>query len=123
MTIASNLSLRITAILLAGFVALQLLIVAATTLPSRGDDQRPYNLPLPAQARAMVDALDRAPAGQRPALLDAFNGGLYTVSLAPVCPPPLPRRRPISSWCRFIMPARCPGGTSPWMAGDPGSAG
>jgi signal transduction histidine kinase len=85
-TIASNLSLRITAILLAGFVALQLLIVAATTLPSRGDDQRPYNLPLPIQARAMVDALDRAAAGQRPALLDAFNGGLYTVSLAPDLP-------------------------------------
>ena len=38
MTITSNLSLRITAILLVGFVALQLLIVAATTLPSRGDD-------------------------------------------------------------------------------------
>lgn len=86
MTIASNLSLRITAILLAGFVALQLLIVAATSLPTRGDDRRPYNLPLPAEARAMADALDRAPAGQRQALLDAFNGGLYTVALAPDLP-------------------------------------
>jgi len=85
MTIASNLSLRLTAILLAAFVALQLLIVAATSLP-RGDDRRPYNLPLPAQARVMADALDRTPAGQRPALLDAFNGGLYTVALTPSLP-------------------------------------
>ncbi|MFA6113651.1 MAG: ATP-binding protein [Sphingomonas sp.] len=110
MTIASNLSLRITAILLAGFVALQLLIVAATTLPSRGDDRRPYNLPLPAQARAMVDALDRAPAGQRPSLLDAFNGGLYTVSLAPGLPAaaatPTPDLELLSLYYARALPGR-----------------
>lgn len=94
MTISSNLSLRITAILLAGFVALQLLIVAATTLPSRGDDQRPYNLPLPAQARAIVDALDRVPAAQRRDLVGALNGGLYTVSVEPRLPGATPQATP-----------------------------
>lgn len=86
MTITSNLSLRITAILLVGFVALQLLIVAATTLPSRGDDRRPYNLPLPEQARAMVEAIERTPGARRAGLVGAFDGGLYTVSLAPALP-------------------------------------
>jgi signal transduction histidine kinase len=110
MTIASNLSLRITAILLAGFVALQLLIVAATSLPTRGDDRRPYNLPLPTQARAMADALDRAPAGQRPALLDAFNGGLYTVALAPGVPAttatPTPDLELLSLYYASALPGR-----------------
>ncbi len=35
MTIGSNLSLRITLILLFGFVALNLMVIALTTLPSR----------------------------------------------------------------------------------------
>lgn len=110
MTIASNLSLRITAILLAGFVALQLLIVAASSLPARGDDRRPYNLPLPAQARAMADALDRAPADQRTALLDAFNGGLYSVALAPGLPAaaatPTPDLELLSLYYASALPGR-----------------
>ncbi|MBY8826524.1 ATP-binding protein [Hephaestia mangrovi] len=81
MTVGTNLSVRIVAILLAGFVALQLLIVAATTLPSRGDEQRPYNLPRPREAAAMVGAIEQAPAQSRAALVSSFNNGLYSVQL------------------------------------------
>ncbi|MEG3148717.1 ATP-binding protein [Sphingomonas sp. ZT3P38] len=110
MTIASNLSLRITAILLAGFVALQLLIVAATTLPSRGDDRRPYNLPLPEQARTMVEAIDRTPGAQRASLVEALNGGLYSVSLAPALPAtaaePTPDLVVLSAYYARALPGR-----------------
>lgn len=88
MAIRSNLSLRITAILLIGFILLQMLIWAAMTLPSRGDDRRPYNLPDPAQVRTMVDTLDNAPPGRRAALIEMFNGSLYSVRLLDAPPPP-----------------------------------
>ncbi|CAN5868635.1 hypothetical protein BH11PSE6_BH11PSE6_01180 [soil metagenome] len=110
MTVTSNLSLRITAILLVGFVALQLLIVAATTLPSRGDDRRPYNLPLPEQARAMVEAIDRTPGAQRASLVGAFDGGLYSVSLAPALPAaaaePTPDLDLLSDYYARALPGR-----------------
>ncbi|GAA0296241.1 hypothetical protein GCM10009087_02480 [Sphingomonas oligophenolica] len=89
MTIGSNLSLRITLILLFGFVALNLMVVALTTLPSRGDALRPYNLPLPGQAAVIAEAIDRAPPEARAGLADTFNGGLYTVRLEPVMPVPV----------------------------------
>lgn len=88
MTIGSNLSLRITAILLLGFVALNLMVVALTTLPSRGDALRPYNLPLPGQAAAIAAAIDRAPPEERAGLADTFNGGLYSVRIEPAMPLP-----------------------------------
>ena len=88
MTIGSNLSLRITLILLFGFVALNLMIIALTTLPSRGDALRPYNLPLPGQAAAIAAAIDRAPPGERAGLVETFNGGLYSVRIEPVMPQP-----------------------------------
>lgn len=81
MIIGSNLSLRITALLLGGFVLLQALIWLVTALPSQGDDQRPYNLPLPTEARTMVDALESAPPARRAALVSAFNGSLYSVQI------------------------------------------
>lgn len=81
MSLTGNLFARMVAVLLIGFISFQLLIVAATTLPSRGSAERPYNLPRPAEAAAMLDAIDRAPATQRPALIRAFNSGLYRVTL------------------------------------------
>ncbi|WP_448664223.1 ATP-binding protein [Sphingomonas sp. CJ20] len=86
MSIASNLTLRILAVLLVGFVALQLLVYAVTALPSRGDARRPYNLPLPGQAAAIAAALERTPAADRPALVDALDASLYTVRLAHAMP-------------------------------------
>jgi signal transduction histidine kinase len=86
MTIGSNLSLRLAAILLVGFIVLQLLI--ATVVPQSSDDAagRPYGLPRPEEAAAIADALDRAPAGGRGALVDALDGGLYSLGLAESLP-------------------------------------
>lgn len=86
MTISANLSLRIMAILLGGFVLLQLLIVTAITLPGQGDERRPYNLPLPAQARAMAETLESAPATRREGLIETFNDSLYSVTIVPSAP-------------------------------------
>lgn len=85
MTIGSNLSLRLAAILLVGFILLQLLI-AAVALPASGDSGRSYGLPRPDEAAAIADALDRAPPVQRDALVEAFDGGLYSLRLATTLP-------------------------------------
>jgi signal transduction histidine kinase len=87
MTIGSNLSLRLAAILLVGFIVLQLL-VAVVALPSSDDARRPYNLPRPEEAAAIANALDRAPARERERLVDALDGGLYSIALAPARPAP-----------------------------------
>lgn len=93
MTVGSNLSLRITALLLIGFVLFQMAIVATMALPSRGNDRRPYNLPLPEQVHMMVDLLDPAPPARRAMLIDMFNSSLYTVSIRHDPLAPLPSRR------------------------------
>lgn len=85
MTIGSNLSLRLAAILLAGFILLQLLIAAAA-LPASSDSRRSYGLPRPDEAAAIADSLDRTPPAQRDALVGAFDGGLYSLKLARALP-------------------------------------
>lgn len=85
MTIGSNLSLRLAAIMLIGFILLQLLI-AAVALPSSGTGGRPYNLPRPAEAAALADAIDRAPEGERAGLVEALDGALYSLHLVPRLP-------------------------------------
>lgn len=81
--LTSRLSVRVVAILLAGFVALQLLVVVATTLPTRGDQERPYGLPLPREVAVMVEAIERMPVADRERLIQTMNQGLYSVKLAP----------------------------------------
>lgn len=85
MTIGSNLSVRLAAILLIGFILLQVLI-AAVALPGSGESGRSYGLPRPIEAAAIADALDRAPPAQRDALVEAFDGGLYSLRLARALP-------------------------------------
>ncbi|AJP73363.1 ATP-binding protein [Sphingomonas hengshuiensis] len=85
MTIASNLSFRLAAILLAGFIALQLLI-AAVSLPATDNPRRAHNLPLPEEAAAIVGAIDRAPPGERVALARTLDGALYSLRLVPRLP-------------------------------------
>jgi signal transduction histidine kinase len=80
MSIASNLSLRIMAILLAGSILLQLLI-ASSVLPNGADSGRPYGLPRPAEAAVIAHALDRTSPRERDALVRALDGGLYSVRL------------------------------------------
>lgn len=82
MKIRPNLSVRAVAILLAGFVALQLLIVVATRLPSHGSETRPYGLPEPKDIAAMIAAIERAPPAERNHLADLFDEGLYTVRIS-----------------------------------------
>lgn len=81
MRLGPNLSVRVVAILLAGFVALQLLIVVATRLPTHGSDERPYGLPEPREIGAMVAAIEQTPADRRAALVDLFDEGLYSVRI------------------------------------------
>jgi signal transduction histidine kinase len=88
MTIGSNLSLRLAAILLVGFILLQLL-VAVVALPEEGSRRR-YNLPRPREAAAIVNALDRAPIRERAGLVEALDGGFYSLALVPL---PAPGRR------------------------------
>lgn len=107
MTIGSNLSLRLAAILLVGFVALQLLLIVM--LPSADDARRPYNLPRPEEAAAIANALDRAPADERAGLVEALDGAFYSTQLVPA--PPVPRRgaddlRDIKASYSTAMPGR-----------------
>jgi signal transduction histidine kinase len=88
MSPAPSLSFRIIILLLAGFVVLQACLWAAMTLPGGGDRRRPYNLPSPKQLATIVSLLERATPAQRPALVDAFNGSLYSVRLRPGAPAP-----------------------------------
>lgn len=82
MLISPNLTLRITAILLGGFVAVQIMLLASLSWLGWADAQRPYNLPLPHQVAAMADALDLGGSNSRSGLLTAFNDSLYQVRLA-----------------------------------------
>lgn len=94
MNLGTNLFARLMAIMLTGFVLFQLLIVFVTSIPARGDAARPYNLPQPEAAAAMVAAIERCPPGQREQLFDSFNNGLYTVSAASGV---VPSRHPMTS--------------------------
>lgn len=82
MTLATNLSSRITAILVLGFVLLQLTVFTFTTFSGPSAEAGPGDLPAPAALAAMSRAFEQAAPADRPALLEAFNGSLYTVSLA-----------------------------------------
>lgn len=83
MLVSPNLSLRIAAILLAGFVGLQIMLLASLAWSGFGDAQRPYNLPEAKQVAAMADALEHGRLQSREGLLAAFNDSLYQVRLAP----------------------------------------
>ncbi|HEY1126112.1 MAG TPA: ATP-binding protein [Sphingobium sp.] len=83
MRIRPNLSVRAVAILLGGFVALQLLIVLVTRLPSHGSDVRPYGLPEPREISVMIASIERAPVSERARLAALFDEGLYTARISP----------------------------------------
>lgn len=82
MTLGTNLSLRITAILVFGFVLLQLTVFTFTTFLGPSSDAGAGGLPQPAALAAICETFEQSTAAERPALLEAFNGSLYTVSLA-----------------------------------------
>lgn len=85
MILGHNLATRITALLLLGFVAIQLLILATMTLPGRTGG-RPSNLPAPSQLRTIAQTIEATPAERRPALVELFNGSLFTLRLLHATP-------------------------------------
>ncbi len=106
-----NLTFRIAAILLVGFILLQLTVVVLVTLPHYGSDDRPYNLPLPGEVAAMVAAIEVAIPSQRPALVGALDGSLYTVRIAAAQPvvanvPPDSALISLAQSYRTILPGR-----------------
>jgi signal transduction histidine kinase len=86
MTLGANLATRITLLLLCAFVLIQLVILGALALPGRGNIDRPYNLPPPGELATIVRTIETTPPSQRPALLTALNGSLYTMRLLPNAP-------------------------------------
>jgi len=91
MSIGSNLSLKIAAILLCGFVLLQTVVWTAMTLPG-GNERRLYNLPRPDELRTMVEIVETTPPAHRTRLIQLLNGSLYSVKMV-ASPPPEPASR------------------------------
>ena len=95
MALLDNLSSRIAAILLGGLMVLLLLGAALLIWPSdSGGGVRFYQLPQPAEAVAMVEALDASPPSARPAVIKALGAGVIRAALDADFPPPLSRARP-----------------------------
>ncbi|AHE56272.1 ATP-binding protein [Sphingomonas sanxanigenens] len=88
MSLAANLTMRLGAIMIVGFVLLQLGIVASLGYPDGGEAGRPYSLPRPSQLAAIVEAIEVQPPARRTQMIEAFDGALYTVRLAGAAPPP-----------------------------------
>lgn len=81
-----TLSFRIGAILLIGFVLLQLLLVLVLQLPGRIDDRSYYGLPRPAAFAELVRAVEAAGPAGAPRLVETFNGSLFKIELRPRAP-------------------------------------
>lgn len=95
MVLLDNLSSRIAAILLAGLTILLVLGAALLIWPTgSGGGVRFYQLPQPAEAVAMVEALDASPASARPAVMRALDTGVIRATLDADFPPSLRRARP-----------------------------
>ncbi|PZU09839.1 ATP-binding protein [Sphingomonas sp.] len=92
MTLGTHLSLRIAAILVAGFVIIQFLVFGAMIVPGRQVLDHPYSFPPPRELAAIVDTLEQAPPEKRRLLVAALDGSLYTLSIEPA----LPDRRAIN---------------------------
>jgi len=112
MSLTANLTMRLGAIMLVGFVLLQLAIVAVLGLPDGGEADRPFSLPPPAQLAAIVTAVEQRPPAARPAMIRAFDAGMYSVSLAGG--PPAPRQ--------YAMSGRLPKLADSYRAVLPGRA-
>lgn len=94
MALLDNLSSRVAAILLTGLIVLLVLGAALLIWPSDdGGGVRFYQLPQPAEAQAMVEALDASPSSARPAVVKALDTGVIRTSLGRDFPPPFRRTR------------------------------
>ncbi|UAL09837.1 ATP-binding protein [Caulobacter segnis] len=95
MVLLDNLSSRIAAILLAGLTILLVMGAALLIWPTgSGGGVRFYQLPQPAEAVAMVEALDASPPSARPAVMKALDTGVIRATLDKDFPAALRRARP-----------------------------
>ncbi|WP_395443877.1 ATP-binding protein [Caulobacter sp. UC70_42] len=95
MLLADNLSTRMTAILLAG-LAMMLSVGAALLVWPQGGGEggvRFYQLPRPAEARAIVEAVEATPPWARAKVIIALDTGVIRTTLEPDFPPLRPRAR------------------------------
>jgi signal transduction histidine kinase len=86
MTLGTTLSIRIAAILVAGFVVIQFLVFGAMILPGRHVTDHPYSFPPPRELAAVVDVLEQASPARRALLVGALDGSLHTLSIVPAMP-------------------------------------
>lgn len=86
MSVSANLSFRIAAVLIGGFVLLQLVVGTVMLLPSEVYQRRASNLPPPDQVRAMAATLENIQPELRPAALAAFDDSLFQVRVVAELP-------------------------------------
>lgn len=110
--LVDNLGARLATILLAGFAALQLVIVALVAWPVDGRSPL-FELPLPEETAAMVRALEATPPAARPLVVKALNTSTVTVRLADAFPPQGPGQRESPAFERMFADY------SPALAGRP----
>lgn len=72
-----TLSFRITLILVAGFVLLQLAVFALASLAGRSQADGNLGLPNVAQMRAMIELIEAVPVSRRASAAKAFDGAFY----------------------------------------------
>lgn len=82
-----NLSFRIGALMLGGFILMQAVLAIVLSLPGRADDTSFYGLPPPAALEAMVRAIDGAPPAIADKLVESYGGSLFTVRITRRAPP------------------------------------
>ena len=86
--ITDNLAARISAILLGAFVILALAVGVLMLWPHPGGGSSGlFQLPVPAETIAVVDALETVPPASRPLVLRALNTSVVSVRLEPDFPP------------------------------------
>jgi signal transduction histidine kinase len=89
MALTDNLSARISIILLAGSAVLLIMIGLLAGLPTDGGGApRVFQIPMPREALAIVQAVEAGPPAARPAIVRGLDAAVMQVRLAPGFPPP-----------------------------------
>jgi len=89
MLLADNLATRMTAILVAGLAVMLVIGAALLVWPQGGGEGgvRFYQLPRPAEARAIVEAVEASPPSARTKVVAALDTGVIRTTLEPGFPP------------------------------------
>lgn len=83
---SGNFSFRIGAILLGGFLVLQLVMVVLMAIPGRGGTRESYGLPTAPALAQMVRAMEAAGSSGAQDIADSYSGSLFTVEIADAAP-------------------------------------